>query len=60
MKRVLIIDALNAYLRAYIVDPSLSANGVPIGGLKGFVKILQKLVIRPVVSRSALIDLSTI
>ena len=44
MKRVLIIDALNAYLRAYIVDPSLSSNGQPIGGLKGFVKILQKLV----------------
>ena len=43
MKRVLIIDALNAYLRAYIVDPSLSTNGQPIGGLKGFIKILQKL-----------------
>jgi len=42
--RVLIIDALNAYLRAYIVDPSISANGQPIGGLKGFIKILQKLV----------------
>ena len=44
MKRILIIDALNAYLRAYIVDPSLSTNGQPIGGIKGFVKILQKLV----------------
>lgn len=44
MKRLLIVDALNAYLRAYIVDPSLSTNGQPIGGLKGFVKILQKLV----------------
>ena len=44
MKRVLIVDALNAYLRAYIVDPSISTNGDPIGGLKGFVKILQKLV----------------
>ena len=44
MKRVLIIDALNAYLRAYIVDPSISSNGQPIGGLKGFIKILQKLV----------------
>jgi|TARA_R110000824_G_scaffold179137_9_gene359271 5'-3' exonuclease len=44
MKRVLIIDALNAYLRAYIVDPSLSTHGQPIGGLKGFIKILQKLV----------------
>ena len=44
MKRVLIIDALNAYLRAYIVDPSISLNGDPIGGIKGFIKILQKLV----------------
>ena len=44
IKRVLIVDALNAYLRAYIVDPSVSTNGQPIGGLKGFIKILQKLV----------------
>ena len=43
-KRLLVVDALNAYLRAYIVDPSLSSNGQPIGGLKGFLKILQKLV----------------
>lgn len=43
-KRVMIIDALNAYLRAYIVNPSLSLGGVPIGGIKGFFKILQKLV----------------
>jgi len=43
-KRVMIIDALNAYLRAYIVDPSLSAHGQPIGGVKGLFKILQKLV----------------
>ena len=43
-KRLLIIDALNMYYRAYIVDPSLSANGQPIGGTKGFLKILQKLV----------------
>ena len=42
MKRVLIIDALNAYLRAYIVDPSISTNGDPIGGIKGFIKILQR------------------
>jgi len=39
----MIIDALNAYFRAYIVDPSLSVNGDPIGGYKGFIKILQKL-----------------
>ena len=43
MKRVMIVDALNMYFRAYIVDPSLSTNGQPIGGVKGFMKILQKL-----------------
>ncbi len=42
-KRVIIIDALNMFLRAYIVDPSLSTNGQPIGGIKGSFKILQKL-----------------
>ncbi len=42
MKRVLIVDALNMFFRGYIVDPSLSTNGQPIGGLKGFLKILQK------------------
>ena len=42
-KRILVIDALNMYFRAYIVDPSLSTNGQPIGGLKGFLKIMQKL-----------------
>jgi DNA polymerase-1 len=42
-KRVIVIDALNMFLRAYIVDPSLSTNGQPIGGIKGTFKILQKL-----------------
>ena len=42
-KRYLVVDALNMYFRAYIVDPSLSLNGQPIGGMKGFMKILQKL-----------------
>ena len=48
-RRVLFVDALNSYYRAYIVDPSLSTNGDPIGGMKGFLKILQKLAreIRP-------------
>jgi len=44
MKRVLVIDALNMFLRAFIVDPSLSNHGQPIGGIKGSFKILQKLV----------------
>ena len=43
MKRVIIIDALNMMLRSYIVNPSLSRNGQPIGGLKGFLQSLQKL-----------------
>ena len=43
-KRLLIIDALNMYFRAYIVNPSLSTNGHPIGCLMGFLKILQKLI----------------
>ena len=42
--RVMIIDALNMFLRAYIVDPSLSMNGDPIGGIKGSMKILQKMI----------------
>ena len=44
MKRILVIDFLNLFLRNYIVDPSLSSNGQPIGGLKGSIKSLQKLV----------------
>ena len=42
-KRVLIVDALNMFIRAYIVDPSLSTNGDPIGGIKGTIKIMQTL-----------------
>jgi 5'-3' exonuclease len=42
--RLMIIDALNAFLRNYVVDPSLSStNGMPIGGLRGFLRSLQKL-----------------
>lgn len=43
MNRLMIIDAHNQFLRSYIVDPSLSTNGQPIGGSKGFLKILNKL-----------------
>ena len=42
-KRLLVIDSLNMFFRAYIVDPSVSENGDPIGGMKGYLKILQKL-----------------
>lgn len=42
-KRLLVIDALNQFLKNYIVNPSLSFNGDPIGGTVGFLKTLQKL-----------------
>ena len=41
--RIMVVDAHNQFLRSYIVDPSLSSNGQPIGGSKGFLKILNKL-----------------
>ena len=41
--RIMVVDALNQFLRSYIVDPSMSSNGQPIGGSKGFLKILNKL-----------------
>jgi DNA polymerase-1 len=43
-QRVLIIDQLNLFFRNYIVNPSISTNGNPIGGLKGCIQSLQKLV----------------
>jgi len=42
-KRVMIIDGLNMYLRGYIVNPSISTNGNPIGGVVGFLGSLNKL-----------------
>jgi len=43
MKRVMIIDALNLFLRSYIVNPTISKDGRPMGGAAGFLKSLQKL-----------------
>ena len=43
MKRVMIIDALNLFLRSYIVNPTISKDGRPMGGTAGFLKSLQKL-----------------
>jgi DNA polymerase-1 len=43
MPRLMIVDGLNQFVRAYIVNPSLSTNGQPIGGIVGTLKILQKL-----------------
>ena len=43
MPRLMVVDGNNQYLRAYIVNPTLSTNGQPIGGVVGMLKILQKL-----------------
>lgn len=42
-KRLLIVDGLNIYMRNYIANPSISTNGDPIGGCKGFLMSLQKI-----------------
>jgi 5'-3' exonuclease len=46
MKRLLIVDGLNLYIRNYIANPTVSENGDPIGGLKGFLSSLQLVVRR--------------
>ena len=43
MKRLLIIDALNLFIRNYIVNPSISTNGNPVGGAVGFLNSIKKL-----------------
>ena len=43
-KRILIIDQLNLFFRNYIVNPSLSLDGAPIGALKGCFQSLQKVI----------------
>lgn len=43
MKNVIIIDALNMFLRSYVVSPHLDKKGWPIGGTIGFLKSLQKV-----------------
>jgi len=43
MQRVVVIDALNMFIRNYIVNPMISSNGNPIGGAVGFVNSVKKL-----------------
>ena len=42
MKRLLIIDGQNMFIRNYVMSPQLDINGNPIGGLTGFMRSLQK------------------
>ena len=43
MKRMMIVDAYNQFIRGYIVDPSKNTNGSPIGGIRTFINICNKL-----------------
>jgi len=43
-EKILIIDAMNAFIRNYVMNPSLAADGSPIGGTKGFLMTTQKLI----------------
>jgi len=42
-KRIMIVDAYNQFVRGYIVDPSKNTNGQPIGGIRTFINILNKI-----------------
>jgi len=42
-KRLIIIDALNLFVRNYVVNPTLDSKGNPVGGCIGFLKSLQKI-----------------
>ena len=35
---------MNTFIRNYVMDPSIGSNGLPIGGTRGFLKSLQKLI----------------
>ncbi len=41
-KRLLLIDGMNNFIRSYVVNPSLDANGSHIGGMVGFINSLKK------------------
>jgi 5'-3' exonuclease len=43
MKNVIIIDALNMFLRSFVVSPHMDKGGNPVGGTIGFLKSLQKV-----------------
>jgi len=49
MKKVIIIDALNLFIRNYVVNPTMDRKGIPIGGCIGFLKSMQKItrILRP-------------
>jgi len=43
MPRLLVIDALNLFIRNWVINPSMSTNGNPIGGTVGFLNSIRKM-----------------
>ena len=43
MKRLMLVDAQNQFMRSYIVNPTMSPNGDPVGGVVGFLQTMNKL-----------------
>ena len=39
--RVLIVDGLNTFIRAFAVNPAMNEDGLHIGGMMGFLKSLR-------------------
>ena len=42
MKRLMIVDGQNQFMRSYIVNPTLTYNGEPCGGVVGFLQSMNK------------------
>jgi 5'-3' exonuclease len=43
-RSIIIIDAYNAFIRSYAIDPSTTYDGQLNGGIKGFLKQIQKYI----------------
>ena len=41
---IMLVDALNLFMRHFVVNPSMSKNGEQVGGIVGFLKSLQLLI----------------
>ena len=39
--RVLVIDGLNTFIRAFAVNPAINDDGLHIGGMMGFLKSIR-------------------
>ena len=42
MKNVIIIDALNMFLRSFVVSPHMDKSGNPVGGTIGFPEVTSE------------------